>query len=47
VNRGAVLSLLLNPSAGRIVLVAANDPEIEEACAQVFRLSDGRMHASG
>jgi putative ABC transport system ATP-binding protein len=45
VNRAAVLSLLLNPAAGRIVLVAANDPEIEAACDEVFRLSDGRMHA--
>jgi ABC-type lipoprotein export system ATPase subunit len=41
-NRALVLSLLLNPSACRIVLVAANDPELAEACDQVLRLRDGR-----
>jgi putative ABC transport system ATP-binding protein len=42
VNRALVLSLLLNPSANRIVLVAANDPELVEACDQVIHLRDGR-----
>jgi putative ABC transport system ATP-binding protein len=46
VNRAAILSLLLDPAANRIVLVAANDPEIAEACDQVLRLSNGRMNAS-
>jgi putative ABC transport system ATP-binding protein len=46
VNRAAILSLLLDPAANRIVLVAANDPEREKACGQVLRLSNGRMNPS-
>jgi putative ABC transport system ATP-binding protein len=46
VNRGLVLSLLLDRSACRIVLVAANDPEMAEACDQVLRLRDGRIEIS-
>ena len=47
VNRALVLSLLLDRSARRIVLVAANDPEITESCDQVIRLRDGRIDVSG
>jgi putative ABC transport system ATP-binding protein len=43
VNRALVVSLLLDRSAGRIVLIAANDPEMTEACDQVLRLRDGRI----
>jgi putative ABC transport system ATP-binding protein len=43
-NRALVLSLLLDRSAQRIVLIAANDPEITESCDQVVRLRDGRIH---
>jgi putative ABC transport system ATP-binding protein len=46
-NRALVLSLLLDRSAQRIVLIAANDPEIIESCDQVVRLRDGRIDASG
>jgi putative ABC transport system ATP-binding protein len=47
VNRAVVLSLLLDRSARRIVLIAANDPEITESCDQVLRLRDGRIDVSG
>jgi putative ABC transport system ATP-binding protein len=42
-NRERVLSLLLDPSPARIVLIASNDPEIAHACDQVLHLRDGRM----
>jgi putative ABC transport system ATP-binding protein len=42
-NRSRVLSLLLDGSPGRIVLVASNDPEVAAACHQVVSLQDGRM----
>jgi putative ABC transport system ATP-binding protein len=42
-NRSRVLSLLLDGSPGRIVLVASNDPEVAAACHQVVHLRDGRM----
>jgi putative ABC transport system ATP-binding protein len=47
VNRALVLSLLLDPSAGRIVLVAANDPEMARACDHVLELRDGRLASDG
>ena len=43
VNRALVLALLLDRSAGRIVLIAANDPEMTAACDQVLPLRDGRI----
>lgn len=46
-NRALVLALLLNRSAQRIVLIAANDPEVTESCDQVVRLRDGRVDLSG
>jgi putative ABC transport system ATP-binding protein len=46
-NRTLVLALLLDRSAPRIVLIAANDPEITESCDQVVRLRDGRIDVSG
>jgi putative ABC transport system ATP-binding protein len=42
-NRALVLSLLLDRSAGRIVVIAANDPELAEACDHVVQLRDGRL----
>jgi putative ABC transport system ATP-binding protein len=42
-NRTLVLALLLDCSVQRIVLIAANDPEIIESCDQVVRLRDGRI----
>jgi putative ABC transport system ATP-binding protein len=43
-NRARVLSLLLDPSPPRIVVVASNDPEVSNACRHVLRLRDGRLH---
>jgi putative ABC transport system ATP-binding protein len=45
VYRALVLALLLDPSANRIVLIAANDPELVEACDRVLSLSDGRIES--
>jgi putative ABC transport system ATP-binding protein len=42
-NRSRVLSLLLDGSPERIVLVASNDPEVAAACHQVVHLRDGRI----
>jgi putative ABC transport system ATP-binding protein len=42
-NRALVLALLLDRAAQRIVVIAANDPEITERCDEVVRLRDGRM----
>jgi putative ABC transport system ATP-binding protein len=41
VNRERVLAALLDPSLGRIVCIASNDPEIVEACDQALHLRDG------
>jgi putative ABC transport system ATP-binding protein len=46
-NRTLVLALLLDPSAQRIVVIAANDPEIIDSCDQVIRLRDGRIDVTG
>jgi putative ABC transport system ATP-binding protein len=46
-NRTMVLSRLLDPLAGRIVLVASNDPELVRACDQVVHLRDGRRRLDG
>jgi putative ABC transport system ATP-binding protein len=42
-NRSRILSLLLDPSAGRIVIIASNDPEVCSACSHVVHLRDGRV----
>ncbi len=44
-NRTRVLSLLLDPSPARIVVVASNDPEVSHACRRVVHLRDGRVDA--
>jgi putative ABC transport system ATP-binding protein len=44
-NRARVLGALLDPSLGRVVLIASNDPEVAEACAHVLHLRDGRVVA--
>jgi putative ABC transport system ATP-binding protein len=45
VNRALVLSALLDPSAQRIVLIVANDPDLVEACDGTIRLYDGRIQS--
>jgi putative ABC transport system ATP-binding protein len=42
-NRARILDLLLGPSAGMIVLIASNDPEVCQACRHVVHLLDGRL----
>lgn len=42
-NRARILSLLLDPTPPRIVVVASNDPEVSSACRHVLHLRDGRM----
>jgi putative ABC transport system ATP-binding protein len=42
-NRTRMLSLLLDPEAQRIVLIASNDPELLDACHEVVHLLDGRI----
>jgi putative ABC transport system ATP-binding protein len=44
-NRARVLSLLLEPPAGRIVVIASNDPEVFGACTHVLHLRDGQVEA--
>jgi len=44
-NRARVLAALLDPSLGRVVLIASNDPEVADACAHALRLRDGRIVA--
>jgi putative ABC transport system ATP-binding protein len=46
-NRSRVLSLLLDGSPQRIVLVASNDPEVAAACHEVVHLRDGRIITAG
>jgi len=42
-NRARVLSLLLESSPARIVVVASNDPEVSHLCPRVLHLRDGRI----
>jgi putative ABC transport system ATP-binding protein len=42
-NRARVIAALLDPAAGRIVLIASNDPEVADACHHVLHLRDGRI----
>ncbi len=42
-NRSRVLSLLVGRTAGRIVVVASNDPEVTGACHHVLHLRDGTL----
>jgi putative ABC transport system ATP-binding protein len=42
-NRARILELLLGPSAGMIVFIASNDPEVCLACRHVIHLRDGRL----
>jgi putative ABC transport system ATP-binding protein len=46
VSRERVLSVVLGASLPRIVVIASNDPEIVEACAQTLHLRDGRVDAA-
>lgn len=46
-NRALVLSLLLDRSAQRIVVIAANDPELIESRDEVVRLREGRIDLTG
>ena len=46
-NRARILSLLLQPSSPRIVVVASNDPEVSKACHRTIHLRDGRLEPDG
>jgi putative ABC transport system ATP-binding protein len=42
-NRVRILDLLLGPSAGMIIVIASNDPEVCQVCHHVVHLRDGRV----
>jgi putative ABC transport system ATP-binding protein len=46
-NRARVIAALLDPAAGRVVLIASNDPEVADACHHVLHLREGRLVPGG